>query len=223
MHISSTKSQFRPQLRSHLPKEVSSQGASASDMAKACGDYVSDVKSGRVPAHDPYGSSLSKSEKVALSQDLQELGLTSQTDFAAQAETAGASLKLGQLQGALQSLQTETQNDIKELSSQRKSLKSAYHKQVAKTVGWMAGTTGALVVGGILPNPLSVLGVGVMATMTIRSIGKARAAQKNLAQHLPQIQSNIKVAQEVLSKTVSYGPHVMAWNGALNSEALQAA
>jgi hypothetical protein len=85
----------------------------------------------------------------------------------------------------------------------------------------MAGTAGALIVGGILPNPVSVLGVGVMATCTIRSIGKSRAAQKNLAQQLPEFKLNLEASKAVLAQTVSYGPAVAAWSSALGGDTEQ--
>lgn len=219
MYISSTKTPIRPKLRSHLPTEVSAEGRTAADMAKACGDYISDVRAGRTPAIDPYSSQLSTSNKVKLSQDLKELAQNAQTDFAAQQQTAGATLKLPQLEGSLQSLQNATQSLIGETNKEIKSLKSGYHKQVAKTIGWMAGTAGALVVGGILPNPVSVLGVGIMAGCTIRSIGKSRAAQKNLAQQMPELKQNLEASKELLAQTVTYGPAVAAWNAALGGSA----
>lgn len=218
MYISSTKLPVRSSLRAHLPTEVSSEGRTALDMTKACNDYVSDVRAGRTPTTDPYSSQLSTSHKIKLSEGLQELAQNAQSDFGAQPETAGAALRLPQLEGSLQSLQKATQSQISELNNEVKSLKSDYHKQVAKTIGWMAGTAGALVVGGILPNPISVLGVGVMATCTVRSIGKSRAAQKNLAQQLPALKQNLEVSKEILGQTVAYGPAVAAWNAALGAE-----
>jgi hypothetical protein len=217
MHISSTKVPMRPRLRPHLPKEAANSGSTAADLAKACQDYIQEVQSGNTPSVDPYSSELSARNKLDLSRDLKGLAQDSQADFAAQSETAGSQLRLPQLQQSLQSLQSEVNSEISELNGEKKSLKSGYRKQVAKTIGWMAGTAGALVVGGILPNPISVLGVGVMATMTIRSIGKARSAQKNLAQQLPQIQQALDASKEVLSNTVSYGPAVAAWNSALGA------
>lgn len=208
---------MRPKLRPHLPKDTSDTGNTATDLAKACQSYIQDVRSGKAPAVDPYSSELSRSGKLELSGELKNLAQDSQADFAGQPETAGGQLRLDQLQGSLRSLQAEMNTEISELNGEKTSLKSGYRKQVAKTIGWMAGTAGALVVGGILPNPLSVLGVGVMATMTIRSIGKARSAQKNLAEHLPQIQQALDTSKEVLARTVSYGPAVAAWDAALGS------
>ena len=215
MYISSTKAPISPKLRPHLPKEVSTEGNTASDMAQACSDYIADVRSGRTPAVDPYSSQMPKSEKVKLSGELRDLANNAQVDFSAQTETSGGALRLNQLEGSLQSLQSEMNHQIAQTNGDIKSLKSGYRKQVAKTIGWMAGTAGALIVGGILPNPISVLGVGVMATCTIRSIGKSRAAQKNLAQQLPELKQNLEASQQVLAQTVPYGPAVAAWNSAL--------
>ena len=222
MYISSTKAPISPKLRSHLPKEVVSEGHSAADMAKACSDYITDVRAGRTPAVDPYSSQMPKSEKVKLSGELRDLANTAQSDFAAQTETTGGVLRLNQLEGSLQSLQSEMNHQIAQTNGDIKSLKSGYRKQVAKTIGWMAGTAGALIVGGILPNPISVLGVGVMATCTIRSIGKSRAAQKNLAQQMPELKQNLEASKQVLAQTVSYGPAVAAWSSALDGGARQA-
>ncbi|MCA9776653.1 MAG: hypothetical protein KC800_08060 [Candidatus Eremiobacteraeota bacterium] len=221
MYISSTKVPFRPKLRPHLPKEVSSEGRTAADMAKACGDYIADVKAGRTPSVDPYSSELSSAGKVKLSGELRDLANNAQADFSAQTETTGGALRLTQLEGSLQALQTEMNHQISQTNGDIETLKSGYRKQVAKTIGWMAGTAGALIVGGILPNPLSVLGVGVMATCTIRSIGKSRAAQKNLAQQMPELKQNLEASKEVLAQTVSYGPAVAAWNSALGGTAGQ--
>jgi hypothetical protein len=223
MHISSTRVPMRPKLRPHLPKESSNTGNTAADMAQACQNYIQDVQSGKTPALDPYSSELDLASKVELSRDLEGLANDSQADFAAQSQTAGSQLRLGQLQGSLQSLQTEMNSQISELNGAKKSLKSGYHKQVAKTIGWMAGTAGALIIGGVLPNPISVLGVGVMAACTIKSIGKARSAQKNLAKEIPQIQQALDTSKEVLANTVSYGPAVAAWDSALGSSLSKAA
>lgn len=223
MHISSTKTDIRPKLRSHLPNKTSSNGNTATEMAHACRDYVEDVRAGRTPDMDPYSAQLSTPSKIQLSQDLESLAKGAQADFAAQTETTGGELRLSQLSASLQSLKTEVDSEISELNAEKKSLKSGYRKQVAKTIGWMAGTAGALVVGGILPNPLSVLGVGVMATMTIRSIGKARAAQKNLAQQMPELKQGLEASKAVLSQTVAYGPAVAAWDAALGDSTSLAA
>jgi hypothetical protein len=218
MNISSTKVSLNSQLRPHLPKQSSAQGQTADRLAQACEEFIGDVRAGRTPSMDPYSSQLSNSGKVKLSGELKSLAQNAQADFAAQAETAGASLRLPQLESSLQSLQEQTQLEIGKLSSEKKDLKSDYRKQVAQTIGWMAGTAGALVVGGILPNPISVVGVGIMATCTIRSIGKSRAAQKNLAQKLPAIQQGLEASRHVLAQTVSYGPAVAAWESALGSQ-----
>lgn len=222
MYISSTKTPISPKLRPHLPKEVSTEGRTAGDMAQACSDYITDVRAGRTPAVDPYSSQMPQSEKVKLSGELRDLANNAQTDFSAQAETTGGALRLNQLEGSLQSLQSEMNHQIAQTNGDIKSLKSGYRKQVAKTIGWMAGTAGALIVGGILPNPISVLGVGVMATCTIRSIGKSRTAQKNLAQQLPELKQNLEASKAVLAQTVSYGPAVAAWSSALGGGTEQA-
>lgn len=215
MFISSTRAQVSSKLRPHLPKTVSSQGNTAEAMSSACAQYLSDVRAGRTPAHDPYPAEMKGKEKIRLSESLNELAREAQADFAAQKETAGAPLRLPQLHSALESLQVSTQRSLEETQGMKKSLKRGYHKQVAKTIGWMAGTAAALVVGGILPNPLSVLGVGFLATMTVRSIGKARAAQKNLAAQLPRLNDSLKSSREVLANTVAFAPHVLAWDQAL--------
>ena len=61
-----------------------------------------------------------------------------------------------------------------------------------------------------------------VATCTIRSIGKSRTAQKNLAQQLPELKQNLEASKAVLAQTVSYGPAVAAWSSALGGGTEQA-
>lgn len=205
---------LRQGLGPFLPDNVASEGTTATELVAACRDYVSSVGAGNQPAVDPYGPDMTTEQTIQISQRLGDLAHGLQSDFENKVG-AGAQLRLGQLEGSFAHLQQRSQEQVSNLEDRRSELKGAYKSQVIKTIGWMAGTAGALVVGGIFPNPLSVVVVGATAVMTVRSINKARAAQKELATHLPAIDANLRVSRQMLADTVAYAPHVAAWHDEL--------
>ena len=205
----------RQALQPHLPDTVQAQGVTASQLDTACGDYVAAVTAGQLPSIDPYGPDMSTQETVQISESLGELAQGLQTDFAAK-HVAGASLRLGQLENSFAQLERATQLEIDTLSSEKKALKSGYNRQVGKTIAWMAGTAGALLIGGMIPNPISVVVVGAATVMTIRSLNKSRAAHKELSARMPALQANLKASEQLLADTVHFAPHLGAWNSDLS-------
>lgn len=206
---------LRSAVKDHLPKEASTSGASAESIAAASRQHIADLRAGRVPLHNPYGD-ISRGDAIAISENVEQLAGGAAGDFRA---AASGELRGPQLRQALASAGQAAKAEIADLSEQKSDLKSAYRWQVGKTIAWMAGTAGALITGGLLPNPISVAAVGAFSVMTIRSITKARAAQKNLAAQLPRLEAGLKAGRQVLADTVAYGPHILAWENALGATA----
>ena len=203
---------LRAAVKDHLPKQSSAQGVSADEIANAARQHIADLQARRAPAHNPYGD-VSRKDAVEISQNVEQLAGGAATDFRS---AVASNLRGPQLREALEQTGAAAKAEIAEAAEQRSELKSAYRRQVGKTIAWMAGTAGALVTGGLLPNPVSVLAVGAFSVMTIRSINKARAAQKNLATQLPMLDATLKSSRQVLADTVAYGPHILAWESALS-------
>lgn len=202
---------LRAAVKDHLPGQGASQGVSAQEIAQASRQHLADLQAGRAPAHNPYRK-VSRGEAAEISRNVDHLASGAAGDFRA---AVGTELRGPQLRGALEKVEGAARSEIAELSEQKSDLKSAYRWQVGKTIGWMAGTAGALVTGGLLPNPVSVVAVGALSVMTIRSINKARAAQKNLATQLPKLDAAMQASRQILADTVAYGPHILAWENAL--------
>lgn len=216
---SSPGSRLQSAVKSHLPNEASAVGVSATEIAAASRAYLADVKAGKKPAVDPYGTKIGRGDAVEISQNVDLLATGAANDFRT---NTSHELRGPQLRTAVQQAGESAKQSIAELSEERGDLKSAYNWQVAKTVGWMAGTAGALITGGLLPNPVSVLAVGAFSVMTIRSINKARAAQKSLSKALPMLDAGLKANRQILADTVAYGPHLLAWENALTAKTVTA-
>lgn len=214
MRISANSTQrLRAGLAPHLPEQASNQGATANTLAAECQNYVDSVGAGQTPTLDPYGPDLSQQETVELSNGLQRLARGCQQDF--QAKVPGAQLRLPQLLTATDTLQAETEADIEQLESSKSELKRGYYWQVGKTTAWMGATAASLLAGGIFPNPVTVLAVAGTSIMTIRSIGKARTMQRELAQRIPELDTNLAVSRQLLADTNFYAPHLRAWDSLL--------
>ena len=214
--ISSRTSNLSKALKPHLPHQETSGGTTVDQLTTACDAYSRDVRQGATPEHQPYPDSMNRGEKLRATDELSSVAAQAQTDFATQTST-GASLKTSQLQDSMNELEVQSNEQLQEASSERSQLKKDYYVQVGKTIGWMAGTAGALVVGGVLTGPLALIAVGALATATIRSIGKSRAAHKRLSQALPLVDQTIKTQKQLLSELVPLSQHLGSWDAALST------
>ena len=205
----------RQNLRPHLPKSSSQDGKTCSDLQSACDDFVSRSRSGQEPQLDPYSSNLSKREKIRTSEELSQFAGGVESDFQALTESTSP-LRLHQVNESLNRMGNAAQDKLEAASTERSSLRKSYAVQVAKTVGWMAATGASLMVG-LVAAPISVPLVAVTATMAVRSIAKARAANKKLAAEQPALDKEIKAQNQIVADAQNYGSHVESWNEALNS------
>lgn len=203
-------------VRAHLPAASDTSGPSADSLARACDTYL-----GGGAQATPYPADMPADKARAISRNLQELASGAQADFAA--KVPGGTLSVGQLLSSVGQLQASKESEIEELSARRSELKGSYRKQVVKTVAWMGATAGALVLGGIFPNPVTGLLLAGAGAMTVRHISKARTAQKELQQTLPPVEANLKAARQLASDCVFYAPHLAGWNDLLGGAQRQAA
>lgn len=213
--ISSRTSNLSKALKPHLPQQETPGGTTVDQLTSACDAYTRDVRQGVTPEHQPYPDSMSRQERLRATDNLSEVAAQAQSDFAAQT-SGGASLKTSQLQTSMSELEAHSNEQLQEASQERSQLKKDYYVQVGKTVAWMAGTAGALVVGGVLTGPLALIAVGALATATIRSIGKSRQAHKRLSQTLPLVDQTIQTQKRLLSDLVPLSHHLGNWDAALS-------
>lgn len=202
-------------VRPYLPAGSDTTGPSTARLTQACDSFLSGGAQST-----PYPE-LPADKARALTQNLKELSQGAQSDFAA--KVPGGTLSVTQLLACVGQLGTDKQNEVKELEARRGELKGAYRKQVAKTVAWMGATAGALVLGGIFPNPVTGLILAGCGAMAVRHISKARTAQKELQQNLPPVEANLKAARQLASDAVFYAPHLAAWNDLLSTSEQKAA
>jgi hypothetical protein len=197
-------------VRPYLPSGSDQTGPSAIQLTQACDSYLSGGTQ-----TTPYPE-LPADKARAITQNLKELSQGAQADFAA--KVPGGTLSVTQLLACVGQLKTDKQNEVKELEARQSELKGAYRKQVVKTVAWMGATAGALVLGGLLPNPVTGLILAGCGAMAVRHISKARTAQKELQQTLPPVEANLKAARQLAADSVFYAPHLAGWNDLLSSQ-----
>lgn len=197
-------------VRPYLPADSDTTGPSANQLTQACDSYLSGGAQST-----PYPE-LPADKARSLTRNLRDLSAGAQSDFAA--KVPGGTLSVGQLLASVGQLKSDKQAEVKELEARQSELKGAYRKQVVKTIGWMGATAGALVIGGLLPNPVTGLILAGCGAMAIRHIGKARTAQKELQQNLPPLEANLKAARQVAADTVFFAPHLAGWNDLLSTQ-----
>ncbi len=202
-------------VRPYLPAASDTTGASANQLTGACDSYLSGGTQST-----PYPE-LPADKARALTQNIKDLAGRAQADFAA--KVPGGTLSVTQLLACVGTLKTDKQNEISELEAKRSELKGAYRKQVVKTIGWMGATAGALVIGGLLPNPITGLILAGCGAMAVRHISKARTAQKELQQTLPPVEQNLKAARQLAADAVFFAPHLAGWNDLLSTQPPQKA
>jgi hypothetical protein len=191
-------------LAPHLPSQVHNSGVTASQLQTACQNHAQSPKT----APEPYEDGMSQREQVQWSKDLGQLAGGAQADFAKQ---TGGQLRVPQLQDALRDLSQAKEDEAACAKFEIKELKHAYYGQVARTAGWMGGTLATLVATGMLPNPVTAIGAFVCGGMCIRSIGKSRAAAKELGAQVPVLQAQMKNAQKIAAEASMCAPLVGAW------------
>lgn len=201
---------LRAAVRPHLPAGSDNTGASASELTRACDSYLSGGAQST-----PYPE-LPADKARALTQNIKDLSSGAQADFGA--KVPGGTLSVTQLLACVGQVKAEKQAEVKELEARRSELKGAYRKQVVKTIVWMGATAGALVLGGLLPNPVTGLILAGCGAMAVRHISKARTAQKELQQNLPPVEANLKAARQLAADAVFFAPHLAGWNDLLSTQ-----
>lgn len=188
--------------RPHLPGQADPNGVGVARLASGCDAFLADAS-----APNPYSSELPAEKTRDISATLKEL-----------AELTPGRVTIGQLAAATTTVGSQAQEKVDELDATRRSLKSAYNKSVVKSIAWMGATAGALVLGGILPNPITGLVIAGAAAMAIRSITKARANHKELVQQLPGLEQGLAVNRQLAADSVFFAPHLQGWNDLLASQ-----
>lgn len=183
---------LRQAVTPHLPGPADPSGVPVARLMSACQANLANPDS-----VDPYPADLKDTAKV--NRDLQELA-------------RGAECTVGQLAAATSVVQAEATEAAAQAAADKKELRSDYFKQVGCTTAWMAATAGTLVLGGLFPNPISLIIVGGACVGTIRSINKARAKHKELVQQTPLLEANIKASKELAAGAGFYGPLVAGWD-----------
>lgn len=194
---------LRQAVKTQLPSQVDTAGVPVARLTSACQANLADPST-----PDPYGNAR---DTAQLNRDLTALAQGAQTDFGAQP------LTIGQLATATGTVATQAAAQAEACAEEKSDLKHAYFKQVGFTTAWMAGLAGSLVVGGILPNPVSVIGIGLVATGTIRSINKARAAHSEMSAKLPALEQNMKASQQLAAAASGYAPLIAGWDSLLHT------
>jgi len=195
---------LRQAVKPHLPSQADPTGVPVARLISACQANIDAPNSA-----DPYPADLKDTAQV--NRDLQELARGAQADFGAQ------SLSVGQLGAATAQVATSALAAADEAAAEKKELRSDYFKQVGCTTAWMAATAGTLVLGGLFPNPISLIIVGGACVGTIRSINKARARHKELVQQTPLLEANIKASKELAAGAGFYAPLVQGWDELLKA------
>lgn len=208
-------SRVRQNLTQHLPKETSDAGKTCQDLETACDDFVASARSGQTPALDPYSAELSTRQKIQTSERVSDLAEGAQSDFES-ASGSTSPLRLHQLSESLSRMEHHATDLLSTAVDEKSKLRKSYGIQVAKTIGWMGAVAGSLLLG-LVAAPLSVPLVVVSTGMAIRSLAKARTANKELATKQPLINDRIQEQQQVVADSKEYGSLVNAWDGALNS------
>ncbi|MCA9793680.1 MAG: hypothetical protein KC910_17835 [Candidatus Eremiobacteraeota bacterium] len=197
----STAQRLAAATRPHLPGPPD-PGPSVTRLSDGCQAYLVDVH-----APNPYSAELSVPQARDISATLKEL-----------ADLTASSITIGQLAGATIDAGVEAQNRADALETTRQSLKSAYNNSTVKSIVWMGATAGALVLGGLLPNPITGLVIAGAAAMAIRSITKARADHKELVRQLPAIEQGLAVNRQLAADSVFFAPHLQGWNELLSTQ-----
>jgi hypothetical protein len=208
---------LRQHLAPHLPASAGDAGNTIVQLGDACESFVRSAEAREKPALDPYGDQLHLRQKVDLSRDLNELSDGVQKDFEAGANSS-APLRLNQLYTSFSSLDQTATKSLEAAQNDKGDMKANYRTQVFKTMGWMTALAGSLAVGMVAP-PLSVPLVAITAGLTIRSINKARKANKTLAQKLPTLEREIKEQSKLLDESGKYQQHIKSWDRVLASSA----
>ncbi len=191
--------------KNHLPGPPDPSGCPVTQLDQACGRHLDDPD-----APHPYAE-LDRLEATEVSQLLQQV-----------TRRVAAETTIGQLEKATRAVASETLTEVDRLEDEQAQLRGDYRGAALKTVAWMGATAGALILGGLLPNPVTGLILAGAAGMTIRSLGQARTHHKELSTRLPELQQNLRVSQQLASDSVYFAPHLQGWNELLQENALAA-
>lgn len=206
--LSMNVNQLAPALRPFLPRAGDTTGGSLDALKRACDAFVQAPD--RTP--NPYPKGMPLRDRVETSRDFSELASRVQADFRQKLGDPTATMGIGQLRETADRAATANAGEAKVLEGEVSSLKRGYYQQVGKTGGWMAATLGALVMGGIFPSPVSAIAIVATASLCVRSIGKSRAAYKEMQQQVPQLQSQIKFCRQVAAQASFCSPLLNGWS-----------
>lgn len=205
MHVE----RLSPALRPFLPGRADTSGGSLSALKAACDAHV------QAPTPAPYPKEMSRADAVATSRDLSALAGRVQADFRLKVGDPAADMGILQLHQAAERLAEAKAAEAKEKAGAISGLKRGYFKQVGKTAAWMAATVGSLVVGGLVPNPVSAIAIAATAGMCIRSINKSREKHAQLQKQVPQLEAQMKFAREVAADAAFCAPFLKGWSNLL--------
>ncbi len=180
-------------VKPHLPSQADPAGVPASRLIEACQANIANPDTA-----DPYPADLKDTARV--NRDLQDLA------------RACGSATVGQIASATVDAAGAATEAAEATAAEKKELKHAYFKQVGFTTAWMAGTAGALLLGGLFPNPISLVVVGGACVGTIKSINKARARHKELVVKTPLLEANLKASREVAASAGFCAPLLQGWD-----------